>query len=146
MCLFVFCGVLVTIQQHEALAETNADLAQRWGLIGIWMSDCSQPATGLKPKKSFIVRDGKLFHDRDGGNWQDSSEITRITLKPNGSIEILITFQAFKPPQTSLFELIKGPDGRTRAWSNFDVNNARYTIKDGKMTASGEQSPWQTRC
>jgi hypothetical protein len=66
--MLVLGGLLATIQQREALAETNVELAQRWGLIGTWMTDCSQPATGLKPKKSFIVRDRKLFHDRDGGN------------------------------------------------------------------------------
>jgi hypothetical protein len=142
----VFIGLLATIRQHEALAETNVDLAQRWGLIGTWMTDCNRTVARDNDKLSFVARNDKLFHDRDLGDWHDSSEVTLITLKSHGSIEILLTYKALNPPLTQLFELIKGQDGRIRAWNNLVINRGNYTIKDGKLTANGMESKWYGRC
>ena len=48
--------------------------------------------------------------------------------------------------QTRKYTLIMGPDGRTRAMANSKVDGTEQTIKDGKFTANGNDTPWQIRC
>ena len=52
-------------------------------------------------------------------------------------------FKALK--ETREYGMIKQPDGTVRAMYNRNAKD-EYTIKDGKFTANGNQSPSQHRC
>ena len=39
-----------------------------------------------------------------------------------------------------------GVDGRIRTIANSKVDGTEQTIKDGKFTANGGDTPWQSRC
>jgi hypothetical protein len=142
--LFALALLAVLAMCEVSLAQTVAETASKWGLVGTWRLDCSKPVSSNDGALQYVVRGGKLFHDREFGDRRDSNQVISATAKKDGSIEVIITFAAF--PQTRQFSLIKGSDGRMRAVSNKDVNTNEYTIKDGKFTANGNTTPWQTRC
>ena len=48
--------------------------------------------------------------------------------------------------QTRKYMLMMGPDGRTRAMANSKADGSEPTIKDGKFTHNGSETPWQVRC
>jgi hypothetical protein len=127
-----------------AQAQTTAEVARKWGLIGTWRLDCTRPRSGDNPDLAYVVRDGKLFHDRHFGNNGDSNAVITAVVKANKAIEVVVKFDSLN--QTRQFALMKGPDGRIRAISNRNVDTNEYSIRDGKFTANGATPPWQTRC
>ena len=48
--------------------------------------------------------------------------------------------------QTRKYTMVMGLDGRIRTMANSKSDGTEPTIKDGKFTANGHDSPWQTRC
>jgi hypothetical protein len=139
-----FALLLVVVAGQAAQAQTTAEVARKWGLVGTWRLDCVQPRSQSNPDLNYVVRGGKLFHDRDFGNNQDSSAVMTAVVKADKSLEIVVKFDSLK--QTRQFALMKGPDGRIRAVSNRNVDTNEYSIRDGKFTANGGTPPWQTRC
>ena len=138
----VIVAALATSEASQA--QTVAETASKWGLLGTWRLDCSKPASRSDGDLKYVVRGGKLFHDREFGDARDSSSVMAATRKADGSIEIVVNFVSVS--QTRQFSLMKGSDGRIRALSSRDVNTNQYSIKGGKFTANGNPSPWQTRC
>lgn len=148
MAAFVRCAALAFVAfaatAQAAAAQTTAEVARKWGLLGTWRLDCTQPRSESNPDLAYAVRDGKLFHDRDFGKNRDSSAVVTAVVKADKSIEVVVNFVSLR--QTRQFALMKGPDGRIRAISNRNVDTNEYSIKDGKFTSNGGTPPWQTRC
>ena len=139
----VVLAILATCQATLAQrAQTAAESASQWGLLGTWRLDCNTPASSADSDLSYVVREGQLFHDREFGNARDSSVVNAATILPDGSIELVVTFASLA--QTRQFSLTKGGDGRIRALSNRKVDTEEYTVRDGKFTGNGNDSPWQT--
>jgi hypothetical protein len=141
LALLVF-GVLAMF--GTAFAQTVAETASKWGLLGSWKLDCSQATSRSNGDLRYVVRGGKLFHDREFGDARDSSAVMSATTKADGTIEIVVNFASFS--QTRQFSFIKGSDGRIRALSNRNVDTNEYSIEGGKFTANGNDTPWQSRC
>ena len=137
-------AVFLAAAAFEARAQSNADIAARWGLIGTWKVDCRAPTSRSNTAITYAVRQGQLFMDRNYGDGQDSSTIQSATAKPGGLLEIVTTIPSIS--QTRQFAFTKGPDGRKRAMSNRDTNTGTYTVVDGKFTSNGNPTPWQTSC
>ena len=136
--------LLAVLATSEARAETVAQTASRWGLLGTWRLDCSKPASRSDGALQYVVRAGKLFHDREFGDSRDSSAVILATTKADGSLEIVVSFASLS--QTRQFSFMKGRDGRIRTFSNRNVDTDEYSIKDAKFTGNGNPTPWQTRC
>jgi hypothetical protein len=135
-------GIVATFEAPQA--QTIAETAVRWGLLGTWRLDCSQPRSRSNPDLMYVVRGGKLYHDREFGDSRDSSAVMSATVKRDKSLEVVVNFVSLK--QTRQFSFMKGPDGRIRAVSNRNVDTNDYTVRDGKFTSNGNMTPWQTRC
>ena len=140
--VLVLFAVLTT--SEASLAQTVAETASRWGLVGTWRLDCSKAPTRADGDLRYVVREGKLFHDREFGDVRDSSPIMSATTKPDGSIELVLNLTSFA--QTRQYSIMMGSDGRIRAISNRNVDTNEYSIREGKLTANGNDTPWQTRC
>ena len=137
--------LLAVLAAPEAsLAQTTAQIATSWGLLGTWRLDCSKPMSRSNPDLTYVVRSGKLLHDREFGDARDSNPVMSATRKADGSLEVLVNFGSLS--QTRQFSFIKGSDGRIRATSSRNVDTNEYSIKDGKFTANGNAAPWQSRC
>lgn len=125
-------------------AQTIADTARTWGLLGTWRLDCSKPLSSSNPDLKYVVRDGKVHHDREFGNTRDSSLVASLKAKSDGTLEIIVNFTSLS--QVREFTFTKGAENRIRATSNRDVNTNTYSVRNGKFIANGNDTPWQTRC
>ncbi len=125
-------------------AQTIVATATKWDLLGTWKLDCAAPTSRANAALKYVVRDGKLFHDRDFSDAKDSSPVTAARTGADGTIELTIPFASIS--QTRNFAFIKGPGGRIRATFNRNVDTDEYSIKDGKFLSNGNPSPWQSRC
>jgi hypothetical protein len=138
----VSLAVLVT--SEVSFAQSNADTATQWGLLGAWKIDCKVPANRQDVTSTYVVREGRLFLDRDFGDAKDSSSVALATRKSDGAIELVVNFTSLK--QIRQYSLMKGSDGRARALSNRNVDTNEYSVTNGKFTANSNETPWQTRC
>ena len=134
----------VLLMPEASLAQTIAETASKWGLVGTWRLDCNAQASRSDGELKYVVRGGQLYHDREFGDARDSSLVTQATRKADGSLELTVKFDSLS--QTRQFSFIKGGDGRIRAISNRNVATNEYSIKDGTFTSNGNTPPWQTRC
>lgn len=139
-------AVLGCTMATQASAQSNADVARQWGLLGTWMLTCADRPTRDNPELSYELRGGRVVHVRNFGGSGDTNEVALVSVHRDGAIELLIPFGSQKSPQWRQFSVIKGPDGRIRAVSNRDVNTDQYSVRDGVFTFNDRRTPWQTRC
>ena len=62
----VFLGILAT--SETSVAQTVSETASEWGLLGTWRIDCSTPVSRSNGDSRYVVREGKLFLDREFGD------------------------------------------------------------------------------
>lgn len=139
--LFAACIALA----HGAAAQSVADAATRWGLIGTWALDCSKPASGANGYLTYVVRGaGKVAHERDFGDRRDTNDVQQARTGVGGTLDLVVHFPGLN--QTRKFTMMMASDRRIRALANSRIDGTEQTIKDGKFTANGGITPWQTRC
>jgi hypothetical protein len=129
----------------DASAETAAETARKWGLIGPWALDCSLPPDRNKGTLLAyeITSNGKLVHRRNFGDTSDESPVLSAELSDNGMLNLRVLFPSLK--QTREYGLMKQPDGTLRAIYNRNQKE-EYTIRDGKFTDNGNPTPLQHKC
>lgn len=130
----------------SARTATHPDVAAaaKWGLLGIWKIDCDAPTSQSNWRLSYVVKAGRLYHDRNSGKSKDSSRVTKVTITDDGILEITVNFRSFK--QVRHFGFIRGIDGRIRAMFNRNVKTNEYTVRDGRFLRNHQATRWQTRC
>jgi hypothetical protein len=126
-------------------AETIAETAKQWGLIGAWSLNCSLPPDHANGTVlSYEIGDGdRLIHRRDFGDSQDEGEVLSATVSDDGVLNLRVYFPSVK--QTREYGMKHLPDGSIRAVYNRDDKN-HYSIRDGKFTANGKPTAAQHRC
>ena len=129
----------------DVSAETVAQTARRWGLIGPWSLDCSLPPDRNKGTVLAYVTasGGRVLHRRNFGDSTDESEVIAAEVSSNGMLNLRVFFPSLK--QTREYGLVMQPDGTIRAMYNRN-QKGEYTIRDGKFTANGSPSPAQHKC
>ncbi len=129
----------------EAPAETMAETARKWGLIGSWSLDCSlAPDRNKGTVLAYEIASGdRIVHRRNFGDTTDESEVVTAEVSGDGMLNLRVFFPALK--QTREYGFIMQPDGTLRAMYNRNRKN-EYTIKDGKFIANGNPTPSQHKC
>lgn len=128
-----------------AAAQNLAEAASKWGLIGTWALDCGKPAGGSNGHLTFAIRRaGQVSYERDFGDRQDVNEVREVRTGAGGALEVVVHYP--KLEQTRRLTFIMGTDGRTRTMANSNVDGTQLSIKDGKFTQGGSDTPWQVRC
>jgi hypothetical protein len=129
----------------NASAETVAQTAREWGLIGPWSLDCS-----LKPGRNKgsvlayeIAPDDRVVHRRNFGDTTDESDVISAEVSADGMLNLRVFFPKLK--QIREYGFVMQPDGTMRAIYNRNQKD-EYTIKDGKFTANGNPTPSQHKC
>jgi hypothetical protein len=129
----------------EVSAETAAQTARKWGLIGAWSLDCSLPPDRNKGTvlAYVIASDGRVLHRRNFGDSTDESEVIAADVSKGGMLNLRVFFPSLK--QTREYGLLMQPDGTIRAMYNRS-QKGEYSIRDGKFTANGNPTPPQHKC
>jgi hypothetical protein len=127
-----------------AFAETPVEVATKWGLLGVWRLDCAARPSRSDPDLAYVVRNGKLFHERNWGDGRDSSAITSASVTAEGGIDLVVKMDSVS--QTREFIDVKQDDGRIRAVMSRNVDTDEYAIRDGKLVSTGNLPPAQTHC
>jgi hypothetical protein len=140
----LLAALLFLVLAPAAHAQSNAEAARKWGLLGVWKTDCTKPLSRSHPDLIYAVRDGVLYHDRNFGDAQDSSPVQLAVLRPDGTLDLTVQFPALS--QTRQFVFRKAGEGRKQAVMNRNVNTDEYTVRDGKFTSNGNPTPVQHRC
>lgn len=121
-----------------------AAVAGEWELLGSWALDCSLPPDRDRGARFNykIASDGRLVLVRDFGDTSDINDVLDARAEPDGSLRLTVNFPAFG--QTRIYTLVKDSGG-IRAMSNRD-DRGRYSIRNGRFSATGEPTPKQARC
>jgi hypothetical protein len=129
----------------NASAETVAETARAWGLIGAWSLDCSvAPDRGEGAVLAYEIASGdRVVHRRNFGVTADESEVVTARASSDGMLNLRVFFPKLK--QTREYGFAMQPDGTMRAMYNRNQKN-EYTIRDGKFTANGNPTPPQHKC
>jgi hypothetical protein len=129
----------------EVSAETVAQTARKWGLIGPWSLDCSlRPDRGKGAVLAYeIASNGSVVHRRNFGDTTDEGQVLSAELSDNGMLNLRVLFPSLK--QTREYGLMMQPDGTLRAIYNRNQKE-EYTIRDGKFTENGNPTPAQHKC
>ncbi len=74
----------------EVSAETVAQTARRWGLIGPWSLDCSLPPVRNKGTvlAYVIASGGRVLHRRNFGDGTDESEVVTAEVSEDGMLNL----------------------------------------------------------
>ena len=129
----------------NASAETVAETARAWGLIGPWSLDCSvAPDRGEGAVLAYEIASGdRVVHRRNFGDTSDESEVIAAEVSKSGMLNLRVFFPKLK--QTREYGFAMQPDGSMRAMYNRN-QKGKYTIRDGKFTANGNPTPSQHKC
>jgi hypothetical protein len=139
-------GLALAAVAGAVAAEAAADVAEtmaQWGLLGTWSSDCATPPSQNHPYYSWVRRGRNAFLDRDFGQNRDSNRVLAASVLPDGAIELRVEFKAFSQTRANVY--IKDDDGRIRMFANHDMHGS-YSVKDGKLVATGAVIAWDQRC
>ena len=145
-----FCRLALAILFSLALtlkasAETVAETARAWGLIGAWSLDCSlAPDRGKGAVLAYEIASGdRVVHRRDFGDASDESEVISAKVSGDGMLNLRVFFPQLK--QIREYGFAMQPDGTMRAIYNRN-QKGEYTIRNGKFTANGNPTPSQHKC
>ncbi len=139
----VACGISVFLVA-SLWAQSMADEAAVWGLLGTWAVDCTVPASRSNAYLSYVRQGDALIHRRDFGDTRDEHLIDRARVLADGSLEIVITLTLSNSSQARTLVLQKQGEGKMRAVMNRD-DAGNYTIRNGKLL-DGRPSAVQFRC
>jgi len=129
---------------HGAAAQPVPDTLRTWGLLGTWALDCTKPPSGSNGYLSYVVRSGKVAHDREFGDRRDSNDVQQARTGVGGTLDLVVHFPTLN--QTRKYTMLMGSDRRIRAMSNSRIDGTDQSIRDGKFIHNGALTPWQTRC
>jgi hypothetical protein len=129
----------------DAAADTVAETAGAWGLIGSWSLDCSvAPDRGKGAVLAYEIAPGdRVIHRRDFGDTSDESEVMTAEVSGNGMLNLRVFFPRLK--QTREYGFVLEPDGTLRAVYNRS-QQGQYTIRNGKFTANGNPTMALHKC
>jgi hypothetical protein len=129
----------------NASAETVAETARAWGLIGAWSLDCSAPSDGSEGAVLAyeIVSGDRVVRRRYFGATTDASEVVAARVSGDGMLNLRVFFPKLK--QTRAYGIAMQPDGTMRTMYNRN-QKGEFTIRNGKLTANGNPTPSQHKC
>jgi hypothetical protein len=138
-------ALLLPLLVSPAFAGSAAETAKQWGLIGPWSLDCSLPPDHAGGTVlSYEIADGeRLMHRRDFGDSKDEAEVLSATVSGDGVLNLKVYFPSVK--QTREYGIMHVDEVNIRAVYNRD-DKSKYSIKDGRFTASGKLTPTQHKC
>jgi len=122
--LLLFALIGIGVASQASLAQSNVDVAKNWGLLGTWRLDCTHPPSRSNPDQKYVVREGKLFHERGFGDMSDSHKVIAATLRPDGSLELIVDFTEFH--ETRQYGFVHGRSDTPRTIYNRNIDTDEF--------------------
>ena len=109
--VLLFVSLLAGLcQTPSARAETPAETAAAFGLLGTWAVDCRlPPSLGNGYLTYAAAPGGNIAHDRDFGSQRNVGEVVRASLTAGG-IDLVVFFPV--SAQSRQITIAKAADGR----------------------------------
>ena len=136
--LGVICALTAS---GTAFADTAADTAAKWGLLGTWKMNCNAPTSRYNMSLIYAERDGKLVIERDLGDFHDTIEVLAASTRADGMIELVLRFAWSETWQ----EVLERVNDRYRTMSMKNIVTGWYSARDGRSFV-GLPAPWLFRC
>lgn len=143
-----FAVILLAGVSASARAETVAATMTKWGLMGDWSVDCAAAAgSGTAAKLRYAAKpDGSVLHFRNFGDAKSSDKVKSVRITPEDWLELKIFFKEIAVgEQDRTFALKRIQTGVVQAMYNYNAKR-EYSVKDGKFTSNGKDTPLQHRC
>jgi hypothetical protein len=139
-----------TLAASSAVASPDTDALKATGLAGKWAVDCSKPASATNIHSAWTeTADGHVVLTTDTDK-KDANPSTLLELKQMPDNRVLYTVKA---DSDEIDVVLKMEKNRYRLWSSsLGGLAAGYAgtddvyVKDGKILANGEQTPWYEKC
>jgi hypothetical protein len=142
--ILAFASFVVALHHAPARAETPAETAAAFGLLGTWAVDCRLPPSLANAYLTYAATPGgNIAHDRDFGSQRNIGEVVRASLTAGG-IDLVVFFPV--SAQSRQITIAKAGDGRMRTIADSFISSKEYAVRDGKLLATGTEMPWQMRC
>jgi hypothetical protein len=131
-----------------SFAQTSAQVASSWGLLGTWQVECGGAPSDTNPVYTYGANGAQVVLDRDfGDNRRDSNMVTGVRRTPSGEITYTVIFASTEPPQNREHVFLKSQNGRAmRIISNRNPDTNVYAVRDGKYSDDGQTTVWMNRC
>ena len=126
--------LLLPIEPAEA--QTAAEVAANWGLLGVWRFRCNTPPSRNDNEINYAVRDGRLYMDRDWGSGRDSGLVTEAAVLPDGALDLTIVFPSLSQTRQNVFRKIGTHLLYPRVSRN--IANDEHSTRDGRNAATGQ--------
>jgi hypothetical protein len=137
--------ILFATLAGTASAETAAETASKWGLIGRWSLDCSLPPD--RDRGAVLAyevgADGRLVYRRDFGDSTDTADVIAAEISADNLLHLRVFFPKLK--QTREYGLRMESNGSLRAFYNRD-RKGNYSIRNGLFSANGKPTPPNFKC
>jgi len=142
---FLPVAIVFAMWAGTASAETVAETARRWGLIGRWSLDCALPPDRDRGAVLAyeVTNDGRLVYRRDFGDTTDSADVIAAEISVDKLLNLRVFFPKLK--QTREYGLRMQADGSIRAFYNRD-QKGNYSIRNGLFSANGRPTPPNYKC
>ena len=140
-------GLAPAFAQAPQRGGAVADAVRQWGLFGTWSTDCSRQPSGNHIHIRYVEwMGGKVMTEREYGDASrnDSNEVINATINADNSLTLVVDFKSLGG-QIRTFALMRDRPDRLRALWNHGPDGV-YSVKDGRFTGSGAETPWQYKC
>ena len=144
----VFLVLCLCLASGSARAETVAATMTKWGLIGAWSVDCAAAAgKGTAAQLRYTAKpDGSVFHYRNFGDDSSSDKVKAARITQEDWLELKVVFREIAVgEQDRTFALKRIRTGVVQAMYNRNAKG-EHSVKDGKFTSNGQDTPLQHRC
>jgi len=138
-------GTVLMLVCGPVFGNSTADVVSKWGLDGVWRTNCSLPKSTTNSDRTFVLSGGQLVWEQDFVNIKTSVPVTSAVVRPDGALELTLVFPA---GQSRVRQMVyaRGSDGRVKVWENRDASTGELSVKDGALVANGAPTPWLSRC
>lgn len=140
-------GLAPAFAQAPQRGAAVADAVRQWGLFGTWSTDCGRQPSGNHIHIRYVEwMGGKVMTEREYGDASrnDSNEVINATINADSSLTLVVDFKSLGG-QIRTFALMRDRPDRVRALWNHGPDGV-YTVKDGRFTGNGAETPWQYKC
>jgi hypothetical protein len=147
----ILAAALTLAGINAANAESIADTVSKFGLIGTWATDCSQPASSSNYLAVYAIKGtdvSRTYYDAPDHVYNKYKIVGAALQAPDMLAYTQVWDLDGKPANVAgdrVKILINMANGKFQIVSSQGSDNS-FFVKDRKFPGSGAESPWQSKC